>query len=749
MKRMKTATTVIVSALLAGAWISGADRKESSAEVELQAAIHTEMVDGNFKAAIEKYRKVAQTTNRAVAAQALVRMAECYQKMGDVEGRRIYEQVLREYGDQKEAATLARTRLAKLQAPAGPVLRSLWRGPDFRKASMSADGRHFVYTSITGREIFLGDIATGRDRKVVEIPKGYRFFPENPRISPDGKLVAYSLTDEKYKTDIRLLALNGDSSPRILYGPAEPVSIYDWSADGKALAIVVWQTIHLARIGVLSLADGSVRMLKSDDLSGIFSLRFSPDGKYLTYDQKQPGSDRDLDIFMISINDGRETRVVTDRARNVPIGWSPDGRWFLYTSDRAGTVDLWGAPFADGQFNGTPQLLRTDFPSSAAVGWSAAGGLYFWTKHGGPVDKLELATIDLAKDSLSSVRISESLEQGRVPVWSPDGSQLAYLISAPGTRAVIGIRRIANGDIRQLKPKGLRIDYLPRWARDAQSILVIGADDKKGDGLFRVDPGSGKATMLLAYDRSNRKRIFTPDMAWLPDGRVLLIRADGPEGGVFRLDTETGDLKTIFTHEPGQISGDLNVSPDGRRIYFNRRFQTVSQTAIIERNLISGAEKELVRGPLMYPPHLSPDGRYIASGSADPKTNTRFIMVIPTDGGQIRELMRIPSQVKPDEVANLALGDWVFAPAWADDSKAIIIRKRPADKTLDSELWFAPVSGSSPIKLNGSVSEKITSLVPSPDGVYLAYTLPATVVPATMELSVLENFLPSTRTAKN
>lgn len=39
-------------------------------------------------------------TDRAVVATALVRMAECYQKLGDAESRKIYERVAREFADQ-------------------------------------------------------------------------------------------------------------------------------------------------------------------------------------------------------------------------------------------------------------------------------------------------------------------------------------------------------------------------------------------------------------------------------------------------------------------------------------------------------------------------------------------------------------------------------------------------------------------------------------------------------------------------
>src|SRR5690242_5693269 len=126
MKQTKTRSALVAGALLVGSWMFGADQKGSSAEVELQAAIHTEMVDGNFKAAIEQYKKAAQSTNRAVAAKALVRMGECYEKLGDSEARKAYERVVREYADQKEATAAANTRLgaiSKSAISAGPVTR--------------------------------------------------------------------------------------------------------------------------------------------------------------------------------------------------------------------------------------------------------------------------------------------------------------------------------------------------------------------------------------------------------------------------------------------------------------------------------------------------------------------------------------------------------------------------------------------------------------------------------------------------
>src|SRR5689334_3445004 len=105
-----------------------AAQKDPRADAQLQAAINKESVEGDLKSAIEMYRKVAQSGNRAVAAQALVRMGQCYEKLGDVEARKAYERVVREFGDQQEAVRQARNRLAASHAPvpSGLTVRRVW-----------------------------------------------------------------------------------------------------------------------------------------------------------------------------------------------------------------------------------------------------------------------------------------------------------------------------------------------------------------------------------------------------------------------------------------------------------------------------------------------------------------------------------------------------------------------------------------------------------------------------------------------
>src|SRR5215831_16954085 len=75
-----------------------------------QKGLVKERSEGNLKEAIQLYERAAGVAgkDRALAAKALVEAGECYRKLGDAESRKLFERVVREYGDQKESVAIAR-----------------------------------------------------------------------------------------------------------------------------------------------------------------------------------------------------------------------------------------------------------------------------------------------------------------------------------------------------------------------------------------------------------------------------------------------------------------------------------------------------------------------------------------------------------------------------------------------------------------------------------------------------------------
>jgi len=144
MKLTKTWIAVLVAAALL---IPVTAPAQKSAEVALRAAMETETVKGDLKGAIDQYKKIAAGKDRALAAKALVRMAECYQKLGDSESRRIYERLVKDYADQKEAVAIARVKLGGGAQNTEVITRQVWTGPNVDAyGTVSPDGRVLSYT---------------------------------------------------------------------------------------------------------------------------------------------------------------------------------------------------------------------------------------------------------------------------------------------------------------------------------------------------------------------------------------------------------------------------------------------------------------------------------------------------------------------------------------------------------------------------------------------------------------------------
>ena len=267
---MKRLLFILVATLLTtGLQITNAQRNAAQADKLLAGAQRKATVDGDLKGAIEDYKKIVAEAgnNRALAAQALVRMADCYQKLGDAESRAIYERLVRDYGDQKEPAALARLRLGATGVVARVKGdRAVWSGPEADGfGTISPDGRFLSYTDWATGGLALRDLAAGTDHALTAgtYAEGWTQFSA---ISKDGKQIAYEWMDGKVPADarryeLRVAKLQGTSisESRRLFDNQDVTGTapYDWSPDGKWIAVQVGRKDFTSQIGLVSVQDGS------------------------------------------------------------------------------------------------------------------------------------------------------------------------------------------------------------------------------------------------------------------------------------------------------------------------------------------------------------------------------------------------------------------------------------------------------------------------------------------------------------
>jgi Tol biopolymer transport system component len=682
---------LIAVVLTAGSQLTGAQQNAAQAEKLLASAEHKATVDGDLKGAIAEYTKIiaAAGSNRALAAEALVRMAECYQKLGDSESQKIYERLVRDYGDQKEPAALARLRLGATGSVARVKGdRAVWSGPDADGfGTISPDGRTLTYTDWITGGLVLRDLATGTDHRLTAGTYDDGGSTQFSAISKDGKQLAYQWMDSKLPADerryeLRVAKLQGTSmsESRRLFDNEEVRSAapYDWSPDGKWIAVHIGRRDLTGQIGLVAVQDGSLRILKSVDWKGPTKIFFSPDSKYLAYDLMVADKSDERHVHVMAVDGTRETTVVADTSHNIIMGWSPDGQHLLFTSNRSGSFGLWALPVADGKPRGTPTLVKPDTSSIWSVGLTASGTMYVW-KYASPIF-MAAASIDLAAGKIvpgPAAPFQRFIGTRGRPGWSADGRHLAYQSCAPlgGGPCVLWIRSMETGQLRELRTK-LQYFFFPSWSPDGREILTRGTDLKGRQGLYRID-------------------------------------------------TQTGDVTLVVAPYPG--SAMPRWAADGKHVYYRR------ESSIIERDLASGTEREAMRVPTAGARDfaVSPDGLNVAYSAGEP-TSTQSVFVMPFAGGTPRLLLRVNA---PERLA------WRFD--WTSDGRALAIAKERGD-TGRKELWLLPVNGEKPRKLDVDVDNWLLDeggFQLDLAGKQIAFA--AAAGKPGLEIRALENFLPA------
>ena len=661
-------------------------QNQGGAEQLMQQARTKAVVEGKLDEAVKLYADIATkfAGDRATVVRALIEMADCYQKLGQTKAREIYERIVREFGDQTAAAAEARTKLAALAGTAGAAgasglaVRRVWAEADVT-GQVSADGRYVSFTDwFEGKgNLAVHDLSTGKNRLVTDEGTWLRTpasYVELSSPSPDGKSIAYSWRNSNGQWDLRVVGLDG-SKPRVLQGAAaglfpQPVA---WSPDGRYLLNELRKADGSRDMTLVTVTDGSTKLLKATGAKPSPRGSFSPDGRYIAWATAEG-------ISLFDLQTERESLLIPERANHGVLGWSPDGKYILFSSERSGSTDAWLIAVTGGKANGEPMFVKKDFGFSP-MGFARSGAFYYAVNNN--VANVQVAELDPVGGSVvSPPQFVSRRGNTTAPDWSPDGRSLAYVVSPRERTHAVVVRSMATGEEGEL-PVGdrtLGVGGL-HWTPDGRAIVVPAVETGKGQNLVLLDIQSGQVTSLMPL----------PSIT-----------------GMARFD----------------------VSPDGNLIYCikPRTLPDGKGNSLVARDLRSGQETVVLEKPGLYALAMSPDGKQLVIGVSDGKS--RILAVMPAAGGEARELVRVDGE---KEVP------FQGSPSWTPDGRYVVFLKGVIGVApREWQLWRVAADGGEPQRLGLTVGRQTGDLRLHPDGRRVA--IPDFRVD--LEVWVMENFLP-------
>jgi dipeptidyl aminopeptidase/acylaminoacyl peptidase len=312
-----------------------------------------------------------------------------------------------------------------------------------------------------------------------------------------------------------------------------------------------WSRLHVVA------SDGSKDRVFVGGEVNVSHVRWSPDGRYLSYLAKREGDDH-RSIYVIPADAGESVRLYQHESNVEAFDWRPDGRGVAFVAREGVPPDL--AELRRQGFN--QEIYEED-----------------WTPR-------RLYLLELPEGPGGSAGDLEILDLPGQPwhvAWDPDGRRLVVDLSpTPLTDDRYMFRRLSVVDARsgevqaELENPGKLGTF--RWSPDGKSIALVSArdiNDPLQGRLMTVAAGGGEFLELTPELEGH-----VADFQFQPNGRIVYLASVGVGSLLGRVRADGRDNEVLYEGIDPVLDA-LSLDARGRRVAL------VAESPTMEREVFS------------------------------------------------------------------------------------------------------------------------------------------------------------------
>jgi tricorn protease len=432
-----------------------------------------------------------------------------------------------------------------------------------------------------------------------------------PHFSPDGAWIAFTGQYDG-NTDVYVVSTEGGEPRRLTWHPLDDIAL-GFTPDGGSVLFSSPAQVHTARYVQLFTVPRDGGEPTNLPIPHAWKAAYSPDGARIVYSpllerfkqwkHYRGGTCSELIIFNMKDYSIEHIPQPAGRCNDADPMWMGDKIYFR--SDRQGEFNLFS-------FDPTTKQIQQltehkDFPILAASGgagriiYEQAGYLHLYSVADHHANRLKIGVatdlvetrprfakgskwIRHASISPTGARavfefrgeiITVPKEKGddrnlssspgandRSPVWSPDGSSIAWFSDESGEYALHIAPHDGHGDSRKIALHGAGFYEDPKWSPDSRRISFI--DNARA--LYILDVDTGEEAKVAAQP------VYGPrddlEHAWSPDSKWLAYTQNTPTYAR-RLALYSLEQKRAFEITDGLSDSSGPVfDPNGKYLYF-------------------------------------------------------------------------------------------------------------------------------------------------------------------------------------
>jgi eukaryotic-like serine/threonine-protein kinase len=342
-----------------------------------------------------------------------------------------------------------------------------------RYPSFLPDGRHFLFTSVSGTCCPPPKPGQVRIGTLDNLEATMLFEADSPAIYASGHVL--------YNSGGTLMARPFDPARRSFAGDAFPIAEHVGSEGSRYASFSVSASGVLVTAGAtvrpttrLTWLDRTGRQLGTVGSPAMYqSIALSPDERHVAVVMVS-GAPENMDIHVLDVARGTDVRFTFDpREDKAPI-WSPDSRRVVFQGDRFGQSMLYVRDL-DGAKDEEPLVPPDAGGAMTPTDWSADGRYVAYSRTQGKAGWPDLFALPLF-GTRTPLTLTDTAATETGAVFSPDGRWFAYQLADAASATQIFVQAFP--------PKGGRFQVStnggsqPIWTRDGKTLFFLSTDGK-------------------------------------------------------------------------------------------------------------------------------------------------------------------------------------------------------------------------------------------------------------------------------